>query len=199
MLERIKIAILAKSFKGKNNGKRGYCVAGITEDGDWIRLVDDTYGDSLPNRVEFEVGQIIQAQVEPAPFAYQSENAILYDYSVIEGDWNDYIARLRQPNEPYVFVNNAGYLNELQMRKINGTLRLASVNALEIYKNEGRSGCKASFMHKGKTYEDVSMTTPGFYTRDTMHVGRADIVVSLPAEKGSYTYYYKFIAAIFPV
>ena len=195
--EQYKVAILTKSNKRRFDGNYGFCVAGINETGEWIRLVDDKEGDSLPTDVKIEVGQVILAGGEWTPLAYQTENFVLDKFYVIHEDFDQYVGRLQQVDEEGIFGNTDNQLTISEMRRTTGTLRLIEVNDLEIYWEGANPKCKVRFKYSGTHYEGMAMTDPNSYTRKgsaPKQIGNAHIVVSLPAQPA----YNKFVAAIFP-
>jgi len=129
----IKAAIMAKSKKGRRNGDHGYCVAGITEEGKWIRLVSDKGGDSLPEDVSFKVGQVIVADVESAPLAHQPENAVLGKWRTTKESSESYITGSKPASESCIFGNTANHLTEKEMIPISFRkrfpLRIAELRA----------------------------------------------------------------------
>ena len=197
--------ILASSNKRRRNNDYGRCVAGITENGKWIRLVADGTGDSLPVHVgkKLKPFLIINANVTFAPLKYQPENAILLDYSRIGNYESTYFnAAYNSHPEQYIFGNLSNRLSEDEMSRINGSLRMIKASDIEIYKNDKESWKIKfkHFKHDGNMttvlseYEDIAMTDPDFYR--VKKIGAACIVLSLPSDKGGYSAYYKFVAAI---
>lgn len=197
MNEKFKIAILTKSNKQRNNKKDfGYCVAGVTESGEWIRLVADKDGDSLPENIEIETMQVYLVNGEGASLAYQTENILLNDFRRVDDNFNQYINGLKQVDEVGIFGNTGNSLTDAEMQNINGTLRLIKVQNLEIYWSQNQK-CRVCFEYDRNRYEDVAMTDPNHYTRKgspPKHIGNAYIVVSLPDARP----YIKFVAAIYP-
>ncbi|GHT01741.1 hypothetical protein AGMMS50276_30400 [Synergistales bacterium] len=193
----MKIAILARSNKRQHNNDYGCCVAGITEQGKWIRLVADERGDSLPDSVRTpNVCTVIEANIIYAPLKYQIENAVLINWAEVRNEKiGDFVNKLFQPDERYLFGTQSNRLGPTEMNKSNGSLRLIQVNELEIYKSNSNSW-KTKFKYAGSYYEGISMTDPKHYS--TGEIGTAIIVVSLPNDDGGYSGYYKFVAAIYP-
>ena len=195
--EQIKLAILTKSNKRRHNDDYGLCVAAIDESGEWIRLVADKEGDSLPTNTKLDVRQVLCVYGERAPLAYQIENFVLDDFYVINEDFNQYIRRLKQADEEGIFGNKANQVSKKDMTNIDGTLRLIEVKELAIYWEGLDPKCKACFIYDGTRYEGMAMTDPNNYTRkgsEAKKIGNAYIVVSLPDQPA----YNKFVAAIFP-
>lgn len=193
---RIKVAILAVSNKRRHDRSHyRYCVAGITENGEWIRLVADEDGDSLPDDIALRRSYVIDADVKYAPLKYQPENAILVNYKRINDEFNNYVKLLRPQAERYIFGNTLNRLNESEMKWANGSLRLVKVQNLEIYKKEN-GGYKVKFVNKGVFYDNIAMTDPDYYKAKM--IGDANIVISLPNDDGGFNGYYKFVAAIYP-
>ncbi|MCL2351739.1 MAG: hypothetical protein FWC55_04315 [Firmicutes bacterium] len=191
---KLKIAVLAVSNKRRHNDDYGRCVAGVTENGEWIRLVADKDGDSLPVNTGLRPMSLIEANVEYAPLVHQPENAVLIDYRFAGGDIKNYLAALKPCLERYVFGNPSNRLNENEMREVRGSLRLILVRNLEIY-SSGR--WKVRFTYNECDYADIAMTDPKHYRNERFD--SAYILVSLPNAERCYGGYYKFAAAIYPV
>ena len=195
-MEKFKIAILTKSNKRRRNGQYGCCIAGITEDGEWIRLVADKDGDSLPENIEIQVWQVVLAYGERAPLTYQTENVVLDHFDLVDDHINKYIRNLQQITEVGIFGNTSNRLSQEEMCEAKGTLRWIKVQNLEIYWNEHNS-CRVLFDYNGNYFEGISMTDPKQYTNkgsSPKQIGEAHIVVSLPDSPA----FNKFVAAIFP-
>jgi hypothetical protein len=187
----LKIAILTRSNKRRNNGEYGCCVAGITENGEWIRLVADRDGDSLPQDNSTPITKtVIDAKVAPTPLAYQPENAILDSWKLLSESTKAYVGKLAPTSEPFLFGNNSNRLSNDEIRQTNGSLRLIEVKDIIVY-----DGKKCRFTHNGNQYEDISMTDPNCYAQEgtVRSFGNATIVVSLPNSSP----YIKFVAAIY--
>ena len=196
--ERIKVAILTKSNKRRYDNNYGFCVSGIDESGEWIRLVADKEGDSLPSNTGIEVGQVISVNGEWAPLVYQTENFVLDDFVIVHDNYYQYMNRLKQENEEGIFGNTANQVSISEMQRINGTLRLIAVEELGIYWEGIDPKCKVRFKYDGTHYEGMAMTDPKSYTRKgsgAKQLGKAHIVISLPNQPA----YNKFVAAIFPL
>ncbi|MDR1840826.1 MAG: hypothetical protein LBQ86_02770 [Holophagales bacterium] len=206
--ERMKVAILAKSTKVRHDKVTyGYCVAGVNELGEWIRLVADHEGDSLiqadVDKTNLNVGKIFEVNVIRAPLKHQSENVVLvdFDFRLTNEDPNQYVGKLKQLNEVGIFGNLSYFLTNNDILNPNGTLRIIEVFNLVIYwdKNDKR---KARFDYNGVKYEQMSMTDPKYYTRkgslEETSIGSAYIVVSFPEKPWTDGKYYKFVAAIYP-
>ncbi len=192
----MRIAIITRSNKRRNDGGYGCCVAGVTEDGGWVRLVADENGDSLPdNNSTPKVNTVIDADIWPAPLAFQPENAVLGSWRRINGNIVDYLNLLGLSEEEYIFGNKSNRLNEMEMRRIDGSLRLIEVTDLEVYKG-GNNSWKVRFHYKGNSYDDIAMTDPKRYRVGI--IGDAFIIISLPNDDGGYSGYYKFVATIVP-
>ena len=193
--EQIKVAILTKSNKRRNDGSFGFCVAGIDEYGEWIRLVADEDGDSLPIDVEISIGQVILITGKRVPLTYQTENFVLNKCSIVYGeDANQYVNKLRQGDEHGIFGNTSNQLSSAEMKHCKGTLRLVAVENLSTYRRVDES-CKCKFTYQGHLYNDVAMTDRGWYAKEGTErkIGKASIVVGLPNSPA----FNKFVAAIF--
>ncbi|MDL2264238.1 hypothetical protein LJC31_06250 [Synergistaceae bacterium OttesenSCG-928-I11] len=199
-IDEFKVAILAKSNKRRNNNDYGYCIAGVTALGEWIRFVADENGDSVSQDEAIEVGQIILALGERAPLAYQTENVVLRDFNVIDKGFSKeffrYVNNIRPIKENGIFGNAAKRLTAEEMKHNNGTLRLLEVQSLEVYWDKDKK-CKALFNHNGIHFDGIPMTDPKHYTKKGSppeYIGNACIIVSLPDEP----VFNKFVAAIYP-
>jgi hypothetical protein len=196
----LKIAILTRSYKQRNDKKTsGRCVAGITEEGKWIRLVADKDGDSLPpdNSTPF-TKTVIDAEVVPSPLANQTENAILIGWKLLDESIKAYVAKLSPVNETFLFGNKLDRLNDDEIKRTKGSLRLVKVSDMKVYEVyddiRRRVTYKCSFMYKENQYEKIAVTDPRFYTPAGVgSFGNATIVVSLPNSP----IYMKFVAAIY--
>lgn len=195
--ERHKIAVMTKSNKALHNGGYGRCVAGITENGEWIRLVSSAGGDSIPqdeaNHIPLEL--VIDATVVRSPLNHQIENAVLLDYTITQESSQQFVQNLQQDCEKGIFGNTRNQLSPLEAGQVSGTLRLIDVEKLRTYRRQGE-GCKAAFLYQGFQYIDMAMTDPNRYAAQgtEREFGNAHIVVSLPEGQP----YIKFIAAIYP-
>jgi hypothetical protein len=196
--EQFKIAILTKSSKRRNNNEYGCCIAGISESGEWIRLVADREGDSLPKDIGIDVKQVIIVNGKREPLAYQKENVVLSDFSITKENYIQYINKLEQEEEYGIFGNTLNSMNIAEMRNINTTLRFIYVQNLEIYwDGEITLKCKVRFIYNGNRYEGMPMTAYEYYTKKgstPKYIGDAHIVVSL----SNYSPFNKFVAAIYP-
>ena len=197
----MKVIILTKSNKRMSNNAYGKCVAGLTENGNWIRLVLDASGDSLPDKdcEAFECLDIIDVETEGYPLEYQPENERLMRFNGKAGRMSieEVIDKYGVDDDTHCFVNNRNLLYENEMKQTSGSLLLLEVQNLRVYKDD-RNRHKATFEYNGIIYEDISMTAPEHYSR-LFTYDNAFIVVSLPPNTGEYRGYYKFVAAIYPV
>jgi len=74
------ILILTKSDKKCKDNSPGFCVAGITRTGEWVRLVSGISGDSLRSSDcrFFDVGDnlfVDKDVISPGPLPFQPENS----------------------------------------------------------------------------------------------------------------------------
>jgi hypothetical protein len=194
--ETIKLAVLTCSNKARHDGSHGSCVAGVTSSGKWIRLVSDADGDSIPeDDAEQMLYKVVEAEIEHAPLTYQTENAVLLNYSVTQDDVNPYIQNINTVNEFGIFGNKLNQLTEFEMRRNQGTLRLVVVEDLTTYRLES-GNCKAKFKYQGYEYNEIAMTDPEWYAAKGTErkIGKAHIIVSLPDSPA----FNKFVAAIYP-
>ncbi|MDR1136011.1 MAG: hypothetical protein LBL49_07525 [Clostridiales Family XIII bacterium] len=195
--EKLKVAILASSNKRRHDDEYGCCVAGVTEEGEWIRLVADKCGDSIREKDAPKVGKVIAASFEYASFKNQIENAILIDFTPTTEDPKEYVKNIKPVHEDALFGNKRNFLTKLEIKHCEGSLRRVFVRDLEVYWNE-TSSCRARFTYQQEFYEGIAMTDPKHYTKKgsaPKRIGEAYIVVSLPSDPP----YNKFIAAIYPI
>jgi hypothetical protein len=195
----MKMVVLAKSDKQMKNGSHGFCVAGINEKGDWIRLVSDISGDSLSIQdcKAFNCLDVLDLEAIACPIDYQPENVRLMRLKRTGSlTINQVIARFGITNSNYLFVNDDYKLTENQMKNTDCSLMIAKVDDFEVYKNENNK-IKAKFIYRGRLYTNVSVTDPKGYS-EKRH-GTVYIVVSIPANSYETYGYFKFVAAIYPV
>lgn len=192
-----RIAIVTKSNKAQHNGGYGRCVAGITSEGEWVRLVSSEDGDSISeaDAKRIPLGVVIEATIIRVPLAHQIENAVLLEYTVTQEPSQKFVQRLLPIYENGIFGNTKKQLSLLEARRANGTLRLIDVEDLKTYRRPGEN-CRATFFYQGNQYMDMAMTDPDCYAAaGTERVfGNAHVVLSLPEDEP----YIKFIAAIYP-
>ena len=193
---RLAAELICKSNKALHSGDYGRCVAGITDAGEWIRLVSSENGDSIPEADAelIPLEGVIEAEVVRAPLAHQIENAVLLKYTVTRESSEQFVRNLLQVNEKGVFGNTKSQLSALEAKRVDGTLRLIDVENLTTYRL-AEGSCKARFVYQGCQYIDMAMTDPNSYARPGSEraFGNAHIIVSLPEDQP----YIKFIAAIY--
>ena len=196
--EMIKLAILTRSNKRRDNNDYGSCIAGVTATGEWIRLVSDKSGDSIPTTIaeQILIKTVIEAEIERAPLKYQPENCILLNHQPTQDNANPYIQSIRPVNEVGIFGNRYNQVQPTDMSAALGSLRFIKVENLSTYRYEG-GNCKAKFAYQGYLYEEMAMTAPGWYAAVGRErtFGNAYIVVSLPNTPA----FNKFVAAIYPI
>ncbi|GBU20295.1 hypothetical protein R80B4_00171 [Fibrobacteres bacterium R8-0-B4] len=192
--ETLNLLIMANSNKRRfDKTTFGRCVAGVTLDGEWIRLVADKEGDSILDSVAEKVRllTVVRAEIERTPLKYHKENAILLkNLGTIQDNKDNYLKNIKPIDEIGIFGNTSNQLSNDEMKKcVGGTLRYVSVDGLEIYDRK-----KAKFVYQGHKYENMSMTDKNGYAAEgtTRLFGKAHIVVSLPNEP----IFNKFVAAI---
>lgn len=183
--ERCRIAILAKSNKQLHNGGYGSCVAGITEGGEWIRLVSSEDGDSIPQGKAnyIPINSVIKAEIRRAPLVHQIENAMLLYFTVTQDSIEPFLQGVHQVEENGIFGNFSNKLSCFEANQNNGTLRLIRVEHLKTYRRPSEN-CKAEFTYCGHKYIDLAMTDPNCYAASgtIRSFGNAFIVVSLPED-----------------
>lgn len=194
----MKVVVLAKSDKRMNNGNYGYCVAGISEYGDWIRLVSNDSGDSLSIQdcKAFSCLDVLDVETISCPIDHQPENARLVRFKKVGSHTiSQVVAKFGTTNSSFLFVNSDYKLTESQMDKADCSLMLAKVDDFEVYKNENDK-IKAQFIYKSRLYANVSVTDPNGYS--VKRYGTVYIVVSIPSHSYETYGYFKFVAAIYP-
>ena len=196
----MELLILAKSDKKCNNGTKGFCVAGITEDGKWIRLVSDESGDAIADADcrKINVGNsllIDDLKIAKCHLDFQPENYLVNDFREIKILSNSKLPP-KASDDPYIFLNDRHFLYTHEMKIVGKSLLLADVQNFRIYRDE-RGKHKASFIYNNASYEKMSITDPNYYREYSIE--RACIVVSLPPEPWKDKFYFKFIAAINPI
>lgn len=193
--------VLTKSAKKMNDHVTyGNCVAGFNEQGDWLRLVSDVDGDSLPDSTcrAFSCLDVIDVDVTPCPITNHPENVKLERFNKKVGrcSIDNVIEDYGLDNEQFCFINNHYILNEQERRRVDSSLMIIKVKDLRVYKNNQNSS-KAQFIYNDIQYDNISVTDNR--NKKPMELGEAYLVVSLPAETDGFSGYYKFIAAIYPV
>ena len=182
------------------NNNYGNCVAGIGEQGEWVRLVSAADGDSLPDATckAFGCLDIIDVDVTPCPIKNHPENVKLEQYNGKIGRCTieDVVERYGVDREQFCFINSNPALSESERQSIEKSLMRIRVQDLEVYKDDINSS-KAQFIYNGTHYDSISVTD-NFHKKPKKY-GDAYIVASLPAETGGFSGYYKFIAAIYPI
>jgi hypothetical protein len=186
----MKIAVLTSSYKKRHNGDSGRCVAGISENWEWVRLVSDSEGDSLPTNAAPNTRIIIDVQTRPVPLKYQPENQIfLGSWAQTNDSFREFMKNFPPTSPKYIFYNNDDRVPYKEIDGIGKSLLFVTVNSLEIY-----SDTKCNFKHNGLNYSNISMTDPNYYHKRPGNIGDAHIVVSLPSDAP----FMKFVAAIYP-
>ncbi len=203
------VSILTKSSKFG-----GYCVAGIDmQNGKWIRLVScdgANRGPLFDRHMKYRDGSACSILdiarvpiIRRVPSDYQKENVL-----IDEGKRWEKVGRLsveglldRHPAEKhrYLFGNAYWYIAKDQIGAVGHSLVLVQVSDLEItHPDERRT--KASFLYRGISYRNMSVTDPDCYTvPDKTKIENAILVMSLPDEPYDERGYYKFVAKIFPI
>ena len=197
MTQKVKVVILTKSDK-----QGGYCVAGITEHGKWVRLVTNKKGAALDKKkCTYTLLDIIDAEVEPCPIPFQPENIKLLNYQIVEKtDLETIIQRFNLLcKTDYAFLNLKQFLKEVEMQKLENSLIILKGENIESYRNDNGKW-KAKFTYNRKEYREISVTDPNYF-KQSFKVKNAYLVMSLPPdayEINDMLLYYKFIAAIYP-
>jgi hypothetical protein len=193
----MKLVVLTMSAMRMKDGTYGNCVAGITDQDEWVRLVSATDGDSLSDQTckAFRRLDIIDVDVTPCPIKNHPENVKLEKFNKKIGRYitiEDVVETHGVDSEEFCFVNTEHILYERERQLTDKSLMLVKVQKLQVLDNS-----KARFTYNGKWYDDISVTDNSH--RKPREYGNAYIVVSLPPETGGYVGYYKFIAAIYPL
>ncbi len=209
----IRAIVLTKSAMRKN-GKRGACTTAYDADANRIvRFVSDENGSPLPYNITARFNLLDEIEFDElalCPEGPQTENVYVDVASLRNhGRYNgspegllESISKLYSSNTR--FMSESAYKLS-SVRQYSHSLEIIKASNLVITQTggESRSG-KASFWIDGKEYDNFSITDPEYDIRgkDTIEwsVGDAYIAVSIPAlpfEKDGY--YYKFIAAVYPV
>lgn len=199
---RKKILILTKSAKRRHDGiNHGYCVAGIFQNINggyqWIRLVADEEGDSLPEgSFLFEPLDVIEADICPCPKNNHIEN---YTFSNPRK-----IGRIEDNQLKTIFKKLShsffGNMSNIYDGRPNNSLTILLATNLRIYREDNGAGpSKIDFKMGNNTARGVAMTDykymPKKYTGQITTIPLAICVASLP----NHPPYYKFIASIFPI
>jgi len=196
--ETLILAILASSNKARPDGSYGRCIAAITQTGEWVRLVADGNGASIPEKEaqQLSTGKVIEADIVRVPLDYQKENAILRNFRLLGHDAERYFQNIIPVNEVGIFGNTSNRLSIWEINPGIGTFRLLKVEDLLTYRRENEN-CKAKFIYNGIQYNEMAMTDPNWYAKQNTErpIGQALIVVSLPDSP----VFNKFIAAIHPL
>jgi len=197
--ETLNLLIMANSNKRRPDNTFGRCVAAVTLNGEWIRLVADKEGNSIQeNDVRgIKLLTVVMAEIERAPLIYQNENAILLKkLDIIQENKDNYLKNIKHIDELGIFGNTSNHLSIHEINNgVGGTLRYISVDELSTYRGESDGDkCKAMFLYQKNTYEEMAMTDPNWYAAKgtTRKIGKARIVVSIPNTPP----FNKFIAAI---
>jgi hypothetical protein len=195
----MELLVLAKPDKKCKDQTKGFCIAGVTENGQWVRLVSNPNGDSVRANEcrSFDTGNSIyidDKNIFHYPLVYQPENFYVNDFRCIHV-LSKQVTLPSVSKDSYIFLNNNHFLRASEIPHVGKSLVLAEVTDLIIYKNEYEK-IKARFMHNNKLYEEMSITDPRFYAEKS--IKKAHVVVSLPQEPYNELYYYKFVAAIYP-
>ena len=196
----MKIVVLTKSPKRMNDNSYGNCVAGLNEQGEWVRLVSDVDGQSLSDKACSSFGclDVIDVEAVPCPIKNQPENYKLEKLirKVSRHIITDVIEEYGVGDEQFVFVNSSSTLTESERRQADASLMIIKVNNL-IISLDNRNKSKAQFTYNNTNYQNISVTDNRF--KKPIAFDEAFIVVSLPSETDGFVNYYKFIAAVYPV
>lgn len=189
--------VLAKS--DKNNG---FCVAGVTKTGKFVRLVKDFEGSALnKEQCKFNKTDLLTVSVLPAPLVHQKENCVL-SRIINQVKTNVTIKDLMvyTQNPEFIFSNTNPWLTEEEINNQKTSFLFVEVSELLIYENkEGKHKC--DFIYNNNNYKGFSMTDPEFKFRNK-RISEALIWVSLPNapyNKYGNDLYYKFVCAVYPV
>ena len=206
------VAILTKSSKFG-----GFCVAGVDiNTGEWVRFVSNderTHGALSVFDITYENRKICKPLdivsvdiVAPVSLSHQPENYLInsneYWVKIGECTLSDVLAVHPAEIRPYIYGNTYPYVDSAKIASIGYSLTLVHVSSLTISQtinSNGRPKTKASFIYNGKSYPDMSVTDPGFYSvQSGTRFANAHLVVSLPDAPVPEDRYYKFVAQIYP-
>ena len=193
----LNLIVLAKSDK-----HTGYCVAGIDEFGNFIRLVRDKESHALSKeQCKFNKLDFLTINATSAPLKHQRENFILdalirYRKSTIS------VENLKKyiQNPEFIFSSISPWLSEKEINRQKISFLFVEVTYLHIYENhEGKYKC--DFTYNNRDYKGFSITDPKFKLKNKK-IYSAAILVSLPDtpyNRYGSELYYKFICAIYPI
>lgn len=192
----------------------GRCVAGIDNDGNWVRLVsnDQHSNGAIPrNMLYYENGgycqplDVVRVPIIGAlPSVHQPEN-ILVDRTK---KWRklgvsslDRILQLH-PAEHHTLIygSTSPFATESDLSLIHYSLILIEVSSLRTYIVETTNGprTRASFLYNGHSYSNISVTDPDYFDSHRCgYIGNSILVISIPDEPIPPEQYYKFIAKIY--
>lgn len=207
--------ILTKSAM-KKNGNKGACVtAHDLTNNRFVRFVADANGSPIPYHVsnQFDLFDYVSVRViAPCPMEPQTENWLVdvntfqVERKYLPAETIDRVYRMVQTPSAPRFMDKQG--NKLRfVNAYNHSLELIRVSELRIVRVErndsGKVTGKAEFQYHSSLCDSFSVTDPKFDIRkrnqSDWEIGEAYIMVSIPTEPYDNGYYYKFIAAIYPV
>lgn len=199
---RRKILLLAKSAKRRHDGVNyGFCVAGIFRNPNgsyqWIRLVADKSGDSIPDgSFCFNPLDIIEADVYPCPRNNQIENHTFDNPKKIGAIGINQLKRVFS-KLPHSFFGSTSNIFD---GKPNNSLTILLATNIKIYReDDGAGSSKMNFKIGDNLARGIAMTDynymPKKYANEIKTLPLAICVASLPDSSP----YYKFIASIFPI
>jgi len=184
----------------KSDKHGGYCVAGLDENGNKIRLVSTEKGGALDDECfSYAVPTMLEVEAEPVPLKNQPENYLLKSIArELPLDFEKLKPKIFTDNKKYgkLFVNTKEYLTEWSIYKTKWSLAFIEVSDLSLSRNSN-GHYKAKFTYNGDKYKNVSVTDPKYESAGD--IGKAYLVVSLPNNPYFWDKrFYKFIAAIYP-
>ncbi len=206
---RKRLLLLTKSAKRKNDGATyGYCVAGIDEEGNFIRLCADQSGDSLTEgEMRFKPLDVVECDLSgPFPISCQTENHVinLGNITRTEAKSVSYVDELygdKKIGRISYFGSMRDRIEKKEAEELGYSLAAIKVRELKIYRDEKKK-YRAVFQIGKNVAESVSMTDPDYYFKakdatveEPVVFERAILIVSLPNNPP----YIKFIAKIFEI
>ncbi|HOC91367.1 MAG TPA: hypothetical protein PKH33_03250 [bacterium] len=206
---RKRLLLLTKSAKRKNDGATyGYCVAGIDEEGKFVRLCADEKGDSLTEEeMPFKPLDTVECDLSgPFPISCQTENFVvkLKNIAKVEAKSVSYVDELygdKKIGRRSYFGSMRDRVGKKEAEKLGYSLAAIKVRELKIYRDENKK-YRAEFQIGKNVAKPVSMTDPDYYFKakdatveEPVVFERAILIVSLPNNPP----YIKFIAKIFEI
>lgn len=200
--------ILTKSAKHHN-----YCVAGIDYfTGKFVRFVSEdeetdgalTANDLFYGNGEFQAIPLHLVKVKVKSHltgVHQNENYLIdrnEKWTFIKKVSLSDVIKLHAPEEhKNIFGSEEEFSYPFNLRDINYSLILISVNNLFLYYDDTNGKTKADFDYNNKRYTNFSVTDNKFFKFEENEYPQAFLVISISDKAFSDYKHYKFIAKIF--